>query len=76
MKNTEIVVPTGFPVPGEPFSIAEAAELGRQIGASLQKAAAQVLETARLCELGYQRYRSRGLPALLWAAHMTKPTFM
>ena len=76
MKDNGIVAPTELSALGAEGSIAEAADLGRQIGAGLQKAAAHVLETARLCELGFRRHRSHGLPALLRAANMNRSTFM
>jgi hypothetical protein len=76
MKESEVVVPSESPAVEDVGSIAEAAELGRQISASWQKAAAHVLETARLCELGFRRHRSRGLPALLRTAKMNRSTFM
>jgi hypothetical protein len=76
MGNTEIIVPTALPVTKELGSMSEAAEVGRQIGASWQKAAAQVLDTAELCLMAFERYHSRGLPAVLRAADMSKSTFM
>jgi hypothetical protein len=76
MKDPELVIPSNISVPVEHGSMAEAAELGRQIKASEQKAVAHVLETAHLCELGFQKYRTRGLPVLLRAAEMSKTTFM
>ena len=77
MQDTEVVVPAPYlPVDEEPFALSEAAEVGRSINVSWQKAAAQVLETAQLCERAFQRYGSRGLPVLLRAAQMSKSTFM
>ena len=72
MQNTEIVAPVSAAAP----SISEAAELGRQIGVNWQKAATQVLDTAALCLTALERYASHGLPAVLRAANMSKPTFM
>jgi hypothetical protein len=59
-----------------PISASVAAELGRRIKASEQKAVRHFLETARLCDLGLKRYRTHGLPVLLRAADMSKSAFM
>jgi hypothetical protein len=77
MQDTEVVAPAPYlPVDEEPFALSEVAEVGRSINSSWQKAAAQVLETAQLCERAFRRYGSRGLPVLLRAAQMGKATFM
>ena len=76
MQNIEVVAPPYLPVEEEPFAISEAVEFGRTIKASWQKAAAQVLDTAELCERAFRRYGSRGLPVLLRTAQMSKSTFM
>ncbi len=76
MKDYEFVTPISLPIPVETGSLAEAAELGRQIRASEQKTVAHFLETAHLCELGFHKYRTRGLPVLLREAEMSKPRFM
>src|SRR6202035_393436 len=76
MKDPDFLIPPSVPIPNDSGSLSDAAALGRQIHESQQKAAAHVLETARLCELGFRRYRSRGLPVLLREAGMTKSTFM
>jgi hypothetical protein len=68
MQDTDVVVPSELPVPGEVFSIAEAAQLGRQIGASVQKTADQILKTSELCLVAQQRYGEFGLPVVLGAA--------
>jgi hypothetical protein len=72
MQNPEILAPVSAEAP----PISEAAELGRQIGVNWQKAATQVLDTAALCLTALERYASNGLPAVLRAANMSKPTFM
>jgi hypothetical protein len=72
MQNTEILPP----VSTEAQSISEATEIGRRIGVNWQKAATQVLDTASLCLTALERYASHGLPAVLRAANMSKPTFM
>jgi hypothetical protein len=76
MQDTVVVPPPYLPVDEEPFALSEVAEVGRSINSSWQKAAAQVLETAQLCERAFRRYGSRGLPVLLRAAQMSKATFM
>src|ERR1700722_18352023 len=77
MENSDdIVVPIRLSVTEELFSISEAAGVGRQIGASQQKAAAQALETANLCELAFKKYRSHGLDVVLRWARMNRSTFM
>jgi hypothetical protein len=76
MDDRDIVVPTGLPVLTELGSISEAAELGRKIGASLQKTAEQILTTSDLCLRAYQRYGSGRLAVVLRAAKMKKSTFM
>jgi hypothetical protein len=76
MEDKEITAPIHLPVPSEPFSVTEAAELGRQIGASLQKTAEQILKTSDLCLIAKQRYGEFGLPAVLAAAKMKKSKFM
>ncbi|MGZ4987724.1 MAG: hypothetical protein ACXWBP_06780 [Limisphaerales bacterium] len=79
MENTDKVVPAGtetaVPVKEAGF-ISEAAELGRQIGASWQKATAQILDTAELCDLAFRRHALRGLPTVLRTAQMGRTTFM
>jgi hypothetical protein len=72
MQSTKIVAPVSTAAP----SISEAAEIGRQIRVNWQKAATQVLDTAALCLTALERYASHGLPAVLRAANMSKPTFM
>jgi hypothetical protein len=76
MDDRDIVVPTALPVLTELGSISEAAELGRKIGASLQKTAEQILTTSDLCLRAYQRYGSGRLGVVLRAAKMKKSTFM
>jgi hypothetical protein len=76
MQDTEFVVPAELPVQSEVFSVAEAVELGRQIKASVQKVAADVLETAKLCLRAYERYGSQGLSVVLHAAEMEKTKFL
>lgn len=56
--------------------VSEAAELGRQIGASWRKATAQILDVAELCDLAFRRYALRGLTTVLRAAQMSRPTFV
>jgi hypothetical protein len=75
MQDSDIVAPAELPLAGEVFSVAEAAELGRQIKASVQKVAADVLETAKLCLRAYERYGSQGLSVVLRAAEMEKTKF-
>ena len=72
MQNPEILTP----VSTEAESISEAAEIGRQIRANWQKAAKEVLDTARLCDAAFRLHGSQRLPAVLRAAQMSKPTFM
>ena len=76
MQLEQVVEPSELLIPGEVFSVAEAAELGRKIGTSWQKTTRHILETAELCEAAYRRYASHGLSVVLRSAQMSKPTFM
>ena len=76
MKDPDFVIPANLPIPNDSGSLSAAAALGRQIGASDQKTAMHFLETAHLCEMGFERYRTRGLSVLLRAANMSKSKFM
>jgi hypothetical protein len=76
MQLEQIVEPSELLVPSKVFSVTEAAELGRQIKASVQKVATDVLETAKLCLRAYERYGPQGLSVVLRAAEMEKTKFL
>jgi len=72
MSETTGATATETPV----STILEAAEMGRQIGASFQKAANDVLASASLCAVAYERHSSMGLSTVLRYAQMGKATFL
>jgi hypothetical protein len=75
MQTIEVVVPAELPAINEIWSISEAAELGRKIGSNWQKAAGLILDTAELCLMAHERFRSRGLSVVLRAARISKVDF-
>jgi len=69
-------IPTKLPVNQGTGFLSDAAEHGRQIGASVQKTAEQIFNTSDLCLTAQQRYGDCGLPVVLRAAKMQRSTFM
>ena len=76
MQKTDIIVPIALPAIEEPISISEVSEVGRKIKASWLTTTAHILTTAELCDQGFTKWGSRGLPLLLRVAQMNKTTFM
>lgn len=76
MQYDETQVPPELPVIREPISIAEAAELGREIRANWRKVVGGVLKAGEMCARALKLYGSTALPVVLRAAEMSRPTFM